>query len=51
MKTCIDNANIVTPKEIVNGSLYIKNGKIEKIVKAIDSYIENEYQKRDALGN
>lgn len=51
MKTCIYNANIVTPKEIVNGSLYIKNGKIEKIVKAIDSYIENDYQKIDALGN
>ncbi len=48
MKTCIYNGKIVTPEKIIEGSLYIENGKIVKIVEGLNRTIEDYFTKIDA---
>ncbi|MGL4862022.1 MAG: alpha-D-ribose 1-methylphosphonate 5-triphosphate diphosphatase [Cetobacterium sp.] len=50
MKTCIYNGKIVTPEKIIEGMIYINEGKIEKIVEGKIPLLEDYYKIIDAAG-
>ncbi|MGL5191378.1 MAG: alpha-D-ribose 1-methylphosphonate 5-triphosphate diphosphatase [Cetobacterium sp.] len=51
MKICIYNGKIVTPEKIFEGIIYIKNGKIERILDKEEGVLNEEYRCIDAKGN
>lgn len=50
MKYCINNGKIITPEKVINGNIYIKNGKILKIEEGNKKNQNKEYKNIEAQG-
>lgn len=50
MKYCISNGKIITPEKVINGNVYIENGKILKIEEGYNKVLNDQYKNIDAEG-